>query len=206
GVPLAYFITHRRLDSDHSDRPGQHQNAKHNAIDGKGSKPALADIAHKPGDGSVGDDEGDDEADGEDDPLMRCDFGDADGVFIFAAERLEERVKRGHRHGGYGEEEGELEGGGARHSHQLSGGNRGHGARGAGENGGENLTGADPDGLAAVNVVHFPGMDGRTGHSRAGLFRGRFHGVDDPHDDAADQQGSAYYVEALEVLADHFGQ
>jgi hypothetical protein len=95
--------------SDHPRRPSQHGNTKHNAIHRKRRKPALADPSHEPSDGSVGDDEGDDKADGEDDPLVRCDLGDADGILVFAAERLQERVERGHRHGWDGEEEGELE-------------------------------------------------------------------------------------------------
>src|SRR5208282_667085 len=120
--------------------------------------------------------------------------------------RFQERINSGYRHGGYGEEKRELKRGRAGHAHQLSGRNRGHGTRGAGEDGGENLAGADPDGLAAVDVVHFPGVNGRTGRTRPGFLPRRFHGVDDPHDDASDQQRSAHHVETLEVFADHFGQ
>src|SRR6266853_2329989 len=116
---------HKKSASDHSRRPGQHRNSNHNPIHGKGREPAPPHPTHEPGDRSVSDDEGDDEADGEDDPLVRRDLGNADGDFILASERLEERVQRGHGHGWDGEEEGELERGGARHSHQLSGGDRG---------------------------------------------------------------------------------
>ncbi len=98
---------------DESRSHGQHQNSEHNAIHGKGCEAALADVAHEPGDGSVGDYEGDDEADGEDHPLVRGDLGDAYAIFILAGKRFEEGVKRRHCHGGYGEEEGELERGGA---------------------------------------------------------------------------------------------
>ncbi len=108
--------------SKHSRRPSQYRDSYHNPIHRKRGKPALAHPGHESGDGSVGDDEGDDEADGEDDPLVRGDLGDADGIFIFAAERVQERVQRGHRHSWDGEEEGELKRGGSGHSHQLSGG------------------------------------------------------------------------------------
>src|SRR5208337_1246176 len=81
------------LVSYHPRRPGQHGNSDHDAIYGERCEAAPADIAHEPGDGSVGDDEGDDEADGEDDPLVMCDLGDANGIFVLAAvDRFEERV------------------------------------------------------------------------------------------------------------------
>lgn len=112
------------VNSQHSCCPSEHHDSKHNAIHCERRETAFPDIAHEPGDGSVGDDQGDDEADGEDDPLVRCDLRDADGIFIFAAvDRFEEGVERGYGHGWYRQEEGELKRGGARHPRQLSGGN-----------------------------------------------------------------------------------
>ena len=115
------------LASQHSRSPRQHGNSEHDPIQRKRCEAALADPTHEPGDGSVGNDERDNETDGEDDPLVGRDLGDADGILIFAAERLEERVERGHCHGGHGKKKGELERGGSRHSHELSGGDRRHG-------------------------------------------------------------------------------
>ncbi len=55
------------LPSNHSRGPGQHGNAQHNAVHSKRREAAFADVAHEPGNRSIGNDERHDETDGEDD-------------------------------------------------------------------------------------------------------------------------------------------
>src|SRR5208282_6334246 len=74
------FMLCVRLLSEHSRSPSQHDESEYDAIHGERCEDALADIAHEPRDRAVGDDEGDDEADRENDPLVRRDFVDADGI------------------------------------------------------------------------------------------------------------------------------
>ena len=38
------------------------------------------------------------------------------------------------------------------------------------------------------------------------LLPGGFHGIDDPHHDAADQQRRAHHIETFQILADHLSQ
>ncbi len=61
-------------------------------------------------------------------------------------------------------------------------------------------------GLAEAHVFHVPGVDAASGSALSGGFRLRVHRVDDPHDDAADQQRGAHDFQALQMLADDFGQ
>jgi hypothetical protein len=59
---------------------------------------------------------------------------------------------------------------------------------------------------APIQIDWPPWMNWRADRFRPGHFPGRFHGVDDPHDDAADQQRYAHHVETLEIFPDHFRQ
>ena len=132
----------------------------------------------------------------------------------FVAQGFQQVVTGGGDHGGNRDQEGEFERGGARHAGGLSGGDGGHGTRGAGENRGEDLAGADPDGLRQghlINALRPVARGGGAEGARAARVGGNdarraVHGIHDPHDDAADDQGSRHDVEAFEILADDMSQ
>ena len=104
--------------------------------------------------------------------------------------RLEQIPGGGGDHGGDGEQEAELERGGAVEPDHLAGGDGGHGARGAGKDGRKRLAEADPDGLAEGHLFDV---------QRVGLVAGRAR-IDDPHDDAAEEQRPGHDGDAAEML------
>jgi len=99
-------------------------------------------------------------------------------------------------------EEGKLERGGRATFPPVVRGNRGHGARRCREDGGKNLAGADPDGLAAVDIVHFPrcgsaNLRPANRRSRACLFQGAFIASMIHIHYAAISRAATHYVEAV---------
>ena len=103
---------------------------------------------------------------------------------------LEEIPSRGGDHGGNGEQEAELQRGRAAESGDLPGGDGRHGARRAGKDSGERLAESDPHGLGQRHLFHV--LDRGFAAARPD--------VDDPHDDAADQQRQGHGVQAAQVL------
>src|SRR5713226_6897483 len=125
----------------------------------------FAHPGHEPRDGGISHDERDNEADGEDDPAVSVDMRDAESVFTFARERLQQVIRRRNDHRGNGKEKGKFESRGAGHTGDLTSTNRRHGPRGARKYGGKNLASADPDGLANTHIFHVPGMDAAAGRA-----------------------------------------
>ncbi len=83
-----------------------------------------------------------------------------------------------------------------RSSPTMAGRDGGHGARGAGKNGRKRLTDTDPDGLAEAHLFDV---------QRVWLVSGCAR-VDDPHDDAAEEQRPCHDCYAAEVLLTYLVQ
>ena len=72
----------------------------------------------------------------------------------------------------------------------MTGGDGGHGTRGAWKNGGERLAEADPDGLGEGHLVNIAcNVETASGPC-----------IDDPHHDAADEQGQGDGLDAAEIF------
>ncbi len=70
----------------------------------------------------------------------------------------------------------------------------------------KNLAGANPDRLSQAHRLHLPGVNAAGRRAGPSGLRFRIHGIDDPHHNPADQQGSAHDVQALQMFADDLGQ
>jgi hypothetical protein len=105
---------------------------------------------------------------------------------------LQKIVSSGHHHCRHRQKKRKFKGGGTRHSSDLSGSNRGHRARRTGENSGQNLRRADPNRLRQRHFLHV---------HRA---RPSEHGVNDPHDNPADEQRPSHHPETFQVFANDF--
>jgi hypothetical protein len=150
----------------------------------------LAHPEEEPLDHAQRDDEGDHETDCEHNPTIGGHDHIGDGGAGLGVNLLDQVPSGGGDHGGNGDEEAELQGGGAVEADQLTGSDGGHGARGAGENRRERLAEADPDGLKKGHLLNVV---------RAGFAVGG-PDVDDPHDDAADEQRVGHGLQAAQVL------
>jgi hypothetical protein len=156
-------------------------------------------IAHptkEPFDDSESDKEGDDKTDEENDPAMRGhdqrDHRLSGNGSVLGVKGAEEFVAGAGDHDGDGKQEAELQGRRSSHAYDLAAGDGGHRARGAWKDGRGYLAETNPDSLPCGHFFDFIG--GRVGAATPG--------VDDPHDNSADEEGEAHDVEAFKMLAD----
>jgi len=169
-----------------------------------------ADPLEEPLDDAEGDEEGDDKTDDENDPAMGVHEDGGEGGVAASGdtglvpaqdvkirpEALDEIVEGGGDHRGDGDEETEFEGGRTSHAGELAGGDGGHGTRGSWKDGGSDLAEADPNGLKEGHLLDIGDRSVVADAPR----------IDDPHNDAADDEGIGDGAEALKMRTDDIGE
>src|SRR5664279_4280780 len=191
--------------TDEVPDPPKHRHAQYDPVNGEYRETAGADPIHKPGHHAVSDDERNHEPDGKQHPGMSVAGHGANGAgfAVVGPQRLEQVVAGRDHHRRDGEKEREFQRRGAAHPGEFSRRDGGHGARSSREDRREDLAEADPDGLPDGHLLHIFGEFA----AREGLvFRALVNCVDNPHDDATDDQGPRHKGQALQVLADDFGK
>lgn len=116
------------------------------------------------------------------------------GPVAIRRNRFVKIVERRRRHRRHRQEKRELECGRSRKPGRLTGSDRAHRARSSGENRGQNLRRANPCGLPKIHLVHLLSL--RPGEGK----------IDNPHDDAADQNRPRDHPKIFQVLANLFFQ
>src|SRR5450755_733461 len=76
----------------------EHGNSQSDPINGEGHEPTAAHPGHKPRHRSVAHDEGHNKTDAQQDPLMRVELRNADGIFTLTAKRFQKSVAGGDNH------------------------------------------------------------------------------------------------------------
>ena len=118
-------------------------------------------------------------------------------------QRLEQVIASSDDHRRDGEKEGKFQRGRAVHPGKLAGGDGCHRARRAGEDCRQNLAQSNPHCLANRHLLH---IGGQTAASEGFVLRALVHGIDDPHDNSANDQRPGHDVNVFQVLADDLGQ